>query len=283
MKKRTLFVTIAAVVLSLGIALVVYASNQLSAQENSEPDANTEEVFDKQSTQEKVDVTPMEETHNRASSSEIMKASAKNESLLHIPVYSEDALLFDTNGMFFLGRDAAFYYGRNARQNSTEGIMQRYPTDAIRIKDNGDMYSIHETDSGYRLFLFYDQSLDYATTIGFPVVVKDMLSYADFSGLKPGDSIEAVEAVDSVAGLHKKLYNEVWELNAKGAQGHADRGYPCTSIHYLSDGLLKIEYDMPEDGVLVISRIEFAPDYILTDPIGRKVDYKIEEIDLPEQ
>ena len=46
---------------------------------------------------------------------------------------------------------------------------------------------------------------------------------------------------------------------------------------------MKIEYDMPEDGVLVISGIEFAPDYILTDPIGRKVDYKIEEIDLPEQ
>ncbi|MBO4872823.1 MAG: hypothetical protein J5496_05370 [Lachnospiraceae bacterium] len=210
--------------------------------------------------------------------------NVNSETILDIPVYSEADLFFNVdNDGFYLGRDVACYYNLDAGQNSTEGIQKRIPTSAIRVKDNGNMYSIHETDSGYRLYLFYDQSLDYAFTIGFPVVVKELLSISDFSELKEGDSIETVETVDPVAGLYKKLLTEVWQIDAKGAKGQAEHGYPCTSIHYLSDGLLRIEYDMPEDGVLVISRIEFAPDYILTDPIGRRVDYKIEEIDLPEQ
>ena len=211
------------------------------------------------------------------------KPGVGGEELLDIPVYSESDLFFNLNNDgFYLGRDVACYYNLNAGQNSTRGIQKRIPTSAIRLKDNGDMYSIYETD-GYRMYLFYDRNLDYAFTIGFPVVVKELLQFSDFAGLKVGDSIETVEAVDPVAGLYRKLLTEVWQLDAKGAKGQAAYGYPCTSIHYLSDGLLKIEYDMPEDGVLVISGIEFAPDYILTDPIGRKVDYKIEEKDLPEQ
>ena len=210
--------------------------------------------------------------------------NVNSETILDIPVYSESDLFFDVNNDgFYLGRDVAIYYNLNAGQNSTEGIQKRFPTSAIRLKDNGDMYSIYETDSGYRMYLFYDQSLDYDFTIGFPVVVKELLQFSDFAGLKVGDSIETVESVDPVAGLYRKLLTEVWQLDAKGAKGHAAYGYPCTSIHYLSDGLLKIEYDMPEDGVLVLSGIEFAPDYILTDPIGRRVDYRIEEVDLPEQ
>ena len=215
---------------------------------------------------------------------DLRNAALGGEELLDVPIYSESDLFFDVNNDgFYLGRDVAIYYNLNAGQNSTEGIQKRFPTSAIRLKDNGDMYSIYETDSGYRMYLFYDQSLDYDFTIGFPVVVKELLQFSDFAGLKVGDSIETVEAVDPVAGLYRKLLTEVWQLDAKGAKGHAAYGYPCTSIHYLSDGLLKIEYDMPEDGVLVLSGIEFAPDYILTDPIGRRVDYRIEEVDLPEQ
>ena len=199
-----------------------------------------------------------------------------------IPVYAEDYLLFNRdNDGFYLGRDAAFYYNYSARQNAKEGILRWYPTDAVRLNNNGSMYTVHETDSGYRLYLFYDQSRDYSITIGFPIVVRELLSFSAFSDLKPGDSMEAVEAIDPVAGLHKKIFTEIWKLGPKGTKSQASRGYPCTSVHYLTDGLLRIEYEMTEEWDLFITKIELSEDYTLTDPLGRKVDYKIEETDLP--
>ena len=283
MKKKALLVILAAVAFSLCIVLAACTAGQVFAKENSTAHESTEEKLSEPATPSPTEETQKDTVPERTSTDAWRELNAKGETS-GIPIYPEAKLFFDVNNDgFYLGRDVALYYYSNARVNSTKGIMRRFPTDAIRVKDNGDMYSIHETDSGYRLYLFYDQSLDYEATIGFPVVIKELLQYSDFAGLKAGDGIEAVEAIDPVAGLHKKLFTEIWQINPKGAKGQADRGYPCTSIHYLSDGLLKIEYDMPEDGVIVISRIEFAPDYILTDPIGRKVDYKIEEKDLPEQ
>ena len=283
MKKKALLAILAAVVLSLCLLLAACTAGRASAKENSTAFESTEETLSEPTTSSLTEDPQKDTIPDETFAPAETEPGVGGEEFLDIPVYLEDYLLFDTNGTFYLGRDAAYYFGTNMRQNATKGIQKRFPTSAIRIKNNGSMYSIHETDSGYRLYLFYDQSLDYEATIGFPVVLKELLQYSDFAGLKAGDGIEAVEAIDPVAGLHNKVVTNVWKLNVKGAQGHANRGYPCTSIHYLSDGLLKIEYDMPEDGVLVISGIEFAPDYILTDPIGRKVDYKIEEIDLPEQ
>ena len=284
--KNTLPLLIAAAMISLSLILAACTADQAPAEESHTPHESTEESF----VEPTVTVPPQTEESQKDTIPDQTSAPAETESgaggeePLDIPVYSESALFFDGNNYgFYLGRDVAIYRNLNAGQNSTEGIQKRFPTSANRINDNGSMYSIYETETGYRLYLFYDQSRDNAFTIGFPVVIKKLLSYSDFAGLKAGDSIETVEAIDPVAGLHKRLFTEVWEINPKGAKGQADLGYPCTSIHYLSDGLLKIEYDMPEDGVLVISGIEFAPDYILTDPIGRKVDYKIEERDLPEQ
>ena len=284
--KNTLPLLIAAAMISLSLILAACTADQAPAEKSHTPQESTEESFVEPTVTvpSQTDETQKGTLPDETSAPAETESGVSGEEPLDIPVYSESDLFFNLNNDgFYLGRDVARYYYADAGQNSTRGIQKRFPTSAIRLKDNGDKYSIYETDSGYRMYLFYDQSRDYAFTIGFPVVIKKLLPYSDFAGLKPGDSIETVEAIDPVAGLHKKLYNEVWKLDAKGAKGQADHGYPCTSIHYLSDGLLKIEYDMPEDGVLVISGIEFAPDYILTDPRGRKVDYRIEEVDLPKQ
>lgn len=198
-----------------------------------------------------------------------------------IPVYSEKELLFETNGLFFLGRDAGFYYGTNARLNEAGAILATYPTSAIRLNDNGSYYTIYETDSGYRLYLFFDKNNSFTTPVGFPVIIKRVLSFSDFSNLDIGDPIEVVEIIDPVATLHKKVITDVWELEVKGATYFAEQGYPCTSIHYLKDGLLRIEYDMLDNGALVVSKIELNEDYVLTDVLGNEIDYTIDEMDLP--
>jgi hypothetical protein len=199
-----------------------------------------------------------------------------------IPVYYEEELLFNTNGMFYLNRDACFYEGTNARQNDSSAIMAAYPTSAIRHRDDDSVYTIYDTDTGYRLYLLFSSENEYVTPVGFPLVVKEKLSYADFSELKIGDSIEQVEKIDSVAGLHKKELIDVFNVNSKGAEGFAEMGYPYTSIHYLTDGILKIEYTMLEDKYIVISDMEFNKDYQLISANGKTVNYKIMDIDLPE-
>ena len=199
-----------------------------------------------------------------------------------IPVYYEEELLFNTNGMFYLNRDACFGEGKSARVNDSGAIMAAYPTSAIRHRDDDSVYTIYDTDTGYRLYLLFSSENEYVTPVGFPLVVKEKLSYADFSELKIGDSIEQVEKIDSVAGLIKKELIDVFNVDFKGAAARAERGYPCTSIHYLTDGILKIEYTVLEDKYIVISDMEFNKDYQLISANGKTVNYKIMDIDLPE-
>lgn len=209
------------------------------------------------------------------------KVAEPDKKALNIPVYNEEDLLFKTNGMFYLNRDFCFYENTNALMTYTGGIMKAYPDPAIREREDGSLYFIYDTDTGNRLFLFFTCENDLQTPVGFPTVIKELLSYNDFSGLKIGDPIEDVEKIDSVATLHKKLIIDVWNLDPVGAEFHAKNGYPCTSIHYLKDGILKIEYKMLDDQSLVISDIVFSKDYTLENAKGKVVNYKINEADLP--
>ncbi len=56
---------------------------------------------------------------------------------------------------------------------------------------------------------------------------------------------------------------------------------PGTSVHYLRDGILTIEYDMLENRSLVISDIQYSPDYSLTSVNGDTINYKLWDADLP--
>ena len=204
-----------------------------------------------------------------------------SESELEIPVYYENELLFKTDGLFFLNRDACFYEGQNMRQNYTGALLEAYPTSAIRSRDRDNIYFVYMTDTGYRLYLFASSDNDFQTPVGFPVVIGKLLSYDDFKDIKVGDGIEKVEAVDSVANLHKKLIVDLWDLEPVAARKFAEEGYPCTTIHYLKDGILKIEYEMQADQNLVVSNVVFNKEFQIESANGKVVNYKIADIDLP--
>ena len=225
----------------------------------------------------------MEETPRESFSEKInnmYKEESKYKGSLDVPMYDEE-LLFDVDSGFELVRDAGLWAGTSAMPTGSAGIIGTYPTEAIRLKDCGTVYTVYDVNTGYRLYLFFDKTNNYIAVVGFPIVIKEVLSFSDFEGLSLGDSIELVEAIDPVATLHKRYIQDVWHLDHIGAKGMAEYGFPCTSIHYLKDGLLRIEYDMLEDGSLVVSRIELNKDYILTDALGNKIDCRIEETDLP--
>ena len=209
------------------------------------------------------------------------KENNEKTELEDIPVYTENSLMFETNGQYYLSRDACFYEGLNACPTSLRGILATYPTEAIRERDKDTIYLNYSTDTGYRLYLFSSYDNDLLTITGFPIIIYKELSHYDFSGLKIGDTIEAVEEIDSVAGLIEKEISDVWNLDPAGAAAHAKRGYPVTSVHYLVDGIIKIEYEMKEDRSLIISNIFYDENYNIVSANGKTINYRINELDLP--
>lgn len=203
---------------------------------------------------------------------------------LDIPVYPDDKLLLN-NFIVQIGEDACQFSRFAEFPNKLDYVYELYPTKALRKASTGEEYLIYESQSGYREYVFLKHWEESGLTVtnGFPIVVGELLPYKAFEQLKVGDTIESVGKIDPVAELYRQKMIEVHGYVPEGAASSAARGYPITSIHYLSDGLLKIEYEMLEDSSLVISKMVYSPDYTLKHTVGEVINYRIEPIDLPER
>ena len=200
---------------------------------------------------------------------------------LDIPVYPDDELLLN-NFIVQICEDACQFSLFAEFPNKLDYVYELYPTKALRKASTGEEYLIYESESGYReyVFLRHWEEINLTVTNGFPIVVGELLPYKAFEQLKVGDTIDSVEEIDPIAVFTKRRF-EYCAPNV--AASNAKRGYPITSIHYLSDGLLKIEYEMLEDGSLVISNMVYSPDYTLKHTVGEVINYRIEPIDLPKK
>ena len=200
---------------------------------------------------------------------------------LNIPVYPDDKLLLN-NFIVQIGEDACQFSLFAEFPNKLDYVYELYPTKALRKASTGEEYIIYESQSGYREYVFLKHWEESGITVtnGFPIVVGELLPYKAFEQLKVGDTIDSVEEIDPIAVFTKRRF-EYCAPNV--AASNAKRGYPITSIHYLSDGLLKIEYEMLEDSSLVISKMVYSPDYTLKHTVGEVINYRIEPIDLPER
>lgn len=226
------------------------------------------------------DTAQQTENAQEIESTQCEEMQDENLQKLEIPVYNEDELLFEKCA-FYLNRDASFYHSASGnRPHVKSAILEQRPTTALRVLSEEYSYAVYDTDTGYRLYLFFDDR-KYPEMIGFPVIIKDMLSYSDFADLKIGDSIDKVEQIDSIVALYKKMVLELWHIDALSVKNMAKRGHPICTIHYLKNGILKINYTMPEEGRLVISEMIFNEDYCIVDSINRTVSHKIKNIDLP--
>ena len=261
MNKKRILVFVLLMVLVLASASVVLAVSNPNSRKtldwNNEPWMNFDEVLSKQGSQ------------------------TDTQKKMVVPVYYETDLLFETNGMYYLNRDASFHYGLSSLPNDASAILAAYPTTALRVRSDQSSYAVYDTDQGNRFFLFFNYNGKISTTIGFPIVINKLLSYSDFKDIAVGDTIDAVAAIDDVAELYKKTFFEVWQLDYVGAKSLSEIGHPCVTVHYLKDGILKIEYEMLEDQSLVVSNIVFSKDFQIRSANGKVINYKIEDIDLP--
>ena len=151
------------------------------------------------------------------------------------------------------------------------------------FREAGDFeYAVFDTDAGYRMFIqIQDRPSRGKTLVGSPILIKDVHSYSDFESLKIGDPIEAVAEIDPVAGVIKKA-GEIHQLTRDWLKAVRLYGWP-TSLHYLTDGVLRIEYNVDENGGMYIRSIKYSEDYVIQSAVDTStyVNYRLIPCDLP--
>ncbi|MHB1344413.1 MAG: hypothetical protein ACYCX3_08665 [Thermoleophilia bacterium] len=195
---------------------------------------------------------------------------------LEVPVYREDVLLNDNEGCFSFARDSGVRKGFSFRPDTFEALQIVFPSAAIRWgADGASVYVIYDTDASGSLYVFFSEKSNYFVEDGFPILMKKKLAYEDFAGIEVGDGIAEVEGVDPVAALYRGVFDTYNDVYIENTTSH---GWPPTSVHLLTDGILKIEYRRDKALGYAITNIAYSADFVL-DGLDGKTSYKIDEAD----
>ena len=198
---------------------------------------------------------------------------------IELDKYPEEDFLFN-NHCFSFYRDMDYFLFSSASYNALGSVLYEYPPQIVRtIKNNGQksMYFIYETDASTRVFVFFYETDNFGYTRGYPIIMKKSLSTKDFSSLEVGDTMANVEEIDPIAALYKKGYDKVSdklveELYVKGQE-------KISTVHYLNDGIIRINYDRNTLGEYVINKIITSHDFTIPSLTGN-LCYKIYPDDL---
>jgi len=272
MKKWILFIAVFALVLGAGIPMYRAHAGESKKQVNAKsrdvletPFANWQEalVF--------VD--------------EIIEQSRKRgiEAWEDIPVYAFDDILRDEESLITLTRDKGESRYRNNSNSRLSSLLTKFDTKAIRVKDDGTAYFAYDTDNGYRLYIYsVEDAGRYYKSTGYILAVGDKHDHSSFKSIKAGDPIEKVEEIDSAASLYKDFLLNFWDYKPEDIKDRAisDR-HPLVSVHYLTDGLMFIRYDVSDDNKIVVYDTAYYEDYVMPDCWGRPVNYRILDCHLP--
>jgi hypothetical protein len=207
---------------------------------------------------------------------------------LDIPVYNDDIIIYGLPNELTTvrqpicltpGLDVGVWKDRNSVTHYlTPSLLAAFPNDAWRDMGDGRKYLMYDTDKGTRLFFFFGASNNYFHYLGFPVIMTQKVSYEEMKGLKIGNTIDDVIAIDSSAKYVKisnPRYSDIWVKNMEKL------GCPTTSVHLLTDGVMKITYERTgekDNYVYTITDIQYHENFDI-ECIEGTFNYKIAEID----
>ncbi|MCR5057651.1 MAG: hypothetical protein K6A81_03420 [Clostridiales bacterium] len=203
-------------------------------------------------------------------------------------VWNEKDLLFDHAETVGFGYE--YYYGPKTDMLSNNikyifdnlNISDEYFHIPCREKTCNDFYLMYRMENNYRLYQFFSYPANGCTRpVGYGLVVGKVHTSSDFAGLRRGDSIDDVIKIDDVASLYKEYFLDHLHYDTDRAKTEEADGNSICSLHYLDDGLIKIEYTMKEEGKLIIKDIEYFSNLVMKDSEGREVEYQIFDVDLP--
>ncbi|MBR6135406.1 MAG: hypothetical protein IKQ22_02870 [Clostridia bacterium] len=212
----------------------------------------------------------------------IEQSDPVTEPIYDVPVYLENDLIYETNGVFWIGIDCSLFRYQNARQMGTDGILHSFPTTAIRTRDDDSCYLMYKTDTGYSLYLFLSKSKnEMETPYGFPLVIGKVNSIDDFKDIEIGDDMTEVESIDPVTTLYRNMFTDIYHINTIATVNRIEQGCPLTSVYYLKEGILMIEWIMEDDTDYKVHNIIFNDKYEFINLLGETDDYRVLEEDLP--
>ena len=204
--------------------------------------------------------------------------------ITNIPSASSEGVHFPI-GMDLACFTTATSVSASSRQLYKDRLEQwNFPGAVTRMRSDLSGYAMCDFDE-YRVFLFMDP---YYVSHGYPVITGNVLimrkvfTYSDFEQIKVGDKISDVEAVDDACKfyIHSFDEDEIIVYRDLVMKGLEEEYY--SSVHYLEEGLLRIVYgDWDENYEPVITSITLYPDYLVDTAIGRKQNYKINPLDIP--
>ena len=212
---------------------------------------------------------------------------------LDVPYYSYEQLMDENK------RGAACNYTSDAywesfrsgtQPNSIKALNNSFPDALMRDRDEHCRYYMVDIENNSRLFIFSDDHNDFSTTCGYAITVRQPLPYDAFADLAIGDPIEKVVSVDPAAELQRYFlvdfdniaqYDTLFERFAHYVVVDGrELSRTVSTLHYLIDGVLRIDYLPNDAGELVISAMTYGADWKLPNAGGTVIDYRILPEDL---
>ncbi len=209
------------------------------------------------------------------------KISWKENVRPEVPTYLSEELYDANNGIDFNYDAGSDKENPDGRGDYARDVLKKLPTEAMREgEDQSYVYTMYDTEVGVRLYLFFSKEKhNYKYVDGFPVNMSSKLSYQDYKHLKSGDFLEYVLVLEPAI---EPIFSRSWKLYLDfEVEKMIKKGQGPTSIHILTDGVLKIEYNRNADGKYVITNITYAEDYVL-DGLDGKTCYRIHPNDFVE-
>jgi len=198
-------------------------------------------------------------------------ATAPDEAV-NVPIYREEQILYSME-CFAIGHDAGIQAHRGIRSGLFEDMVTMFPDPVVR--DIGDfVYIYYDTENQTRLYVFYSKAKGCFFTDGFPVIMKKTLSYQDFAELKAGDTVQQVADIDPIVPLHLPVFDIYSDDMVDNMEDHTNW---FQTIHLLSDGILRINYDKVDGEYIIVSMI-YNEDFIL-DGLDGQTCYRIYDED----
>ncbi|NLB61309.1 MAG: hypothetical protein GX802_02615 [Clostridiales bacterium] len=187
---------------------------------------------------------------------------------LRIPIYTDRELLGAYPGG--IGRNYDHWPSWTSTKFDAYDLLNLTPTQAVRyvhgVEDTSfpDYYFMYQSDTGARLYLFFNYSGlgGRPVTTGFPIWMRETLSYSDFEKVKQGMSIMEVAEIDSIIYDYFADGTDLSKVSPKDYESRYKAGEPIISMHLLTDGILKIVYDVVE-GDIIVKNIIYSSDFTM--------------------
>ncbi len=165
---------------------------------------------------------------------------------------------------FLFKNKCCLFYGDRERNSAlsctVDDFIREYPPEivrTIRIDSGGKyLYIVYELDDATRVFVFFKDN-PYDKNCLPPVIMKKALLMNDFAGLKVGDTMADVAAIDPVAELYRAGYDQRnWDIpQDSDSTFHLPLSHekgplpaePIFTVHLLRDGVIQINYMRSEE------------------------------------